>query len=193
VEIALVKQDLEMLEGVIKKNLAAFYEVGRALMEIRDRRLYKEVKGYKTFEEYCRIEWNFSRSRAYQLIDSAEAVENVNNCRQIPTTESQTRPLTQLKPDQQAEAWQEAVETAPNGKVTAAHVALVVEKTVAEQTGGQAKDPIAYPVSDAKDYVRFAISQLERIMDDDPEAWKELGKLILWIDKRRRELCSLQN
>ena len=102
-------------------------------------------------------------------------------------------PLTKLAPEQQAEVWQEAVETAPDGKVTAAHVTRVVEKTVAEQTGGQAKDPIAYPVSDAKDYVRFAISQLERIMDDDPEAWKELGKLILWIDKRRRELCSLQN
>jgi hypothetical protein len=57
----------------------------------------------------------------------------------------------------------------------------------------EAKKPIECPVSDAKEYVRFAISQLERIMDDDPEAWKELGKLILWIEKRRRELCLLQN
>jgi len=38
--------------------------------------------------------------------------------------ESQLRPLTKLrnKPDQQREAWQKVVETAPEGKVTAAHV-----------------------------------------------------------------------
>jgi len=32
--------DLERLEGVIHKNLQAFYAVGRALMDIRDKELY---------------------------------------------------------------------------------------------------------------------------------------------------------
>jgi len=108
---------------------------------------------------------------------------------QIP--ERQLRPLTQLEPDQQVEAWEEAVETAPNGKVTAAHVARVVEKVVTEPNQPDAW--ITSPVSDVKDYIKFAISQLERISDNDPEAWTELGKLILWIEKRRRELCLRQN
>ena len=46
----------------------------------------------------------------------------------LPRTESQARPLISLPPDEQIAAWQEAVETAPNGKVTAAHVAEVVER-----------------------------------------------------------------
>jgi len=190
-EIAIVKQDLETLEGVIKKNLAAFYEVGRALMEIRDRRLYKEVKGYKTFEEYCRVEWDFSRSYVHRLIDSSKIIQVLPIGNKLPTTESQTRPLTKLEPEQQQEAWEEAVETAPNGKVTAAHVARVVEKVVTEPNQPDAW--ITSPVSDVKDYIKFAISQLERISDNDPEAWTELGKLILWIEKRRRELCLRQN
>jgi len=87
-------------------------------MEIRDRELYKIKKGgnYQTFEEYCRGEWDFTRMYAHYLIDSVKVIENVNNCLQIPATESQTRPLARLEPEQQREAWQRAVETAPEGR-----------------------------------------------------------------------------
>ena len=49
------KTRLEHLEGVINRNLQSFYEVGRALMEIRDNELYKVKNGggYGTFEAYC--------------------------------------------------------------------------------------------------------------------------------------------
>ncbi|MCE5265549.1 MAG: hypothetical protein LLG97_18735 [Deltaproteobacteria bacterium] len=44
----------------------------------------------------------------------------------VPTTETQCRPLASLPAPQQREVWNEAVEAAPDGKVTAAHVAMVV-------------------------------------------------------------------
>jgi hypothetical protein len=120
--------ELEQLENVIKKNIGAFYEVGVALTEIRDRGLYRDVLGYETFEAYCKARWDFSRSYAYRLIDSANTVDVVSPIGNIrPATESQTRPLARLEPDQQREAWQKAVETAPEGKVTAAHVAKIVK------------------------------------------------------------------
>jgi len=40
----------------------------------------------------------------------------------LPATKSQACPLASLEPEKQREVWQRAVETAPNGKVTAAHV-----------------------------------------------------------------------
>jgi hypothetical protein len=55
-------------------------------------------------------------------------VDNVRNCAQIPASESVARPLIFLPPDKQPEAWQQAVDTAPDGKVTAAHVASVVKE-----------------------------------------------------------------
>ena len=54
-----------------------------------------------------------TRRRAYQLMDGAKVTGNVNNCTQTPTTESQACPLAALPREQQAEAWQEAVDTAP--------------------------------------------------------------------------------
>lgn len=55
-------------------------------------------------------------------------MENVRNCVQtLPANEAQARPLTSFPAEQQAEVWQEAVETAPAGKLTGAHV----ERTVA--------------------------------------------------------------
>ena len=58
-----------------------------------------------------------TRMYAHYLIGSASVVENVNNCLQTPVTESQCRPLARLEPAQQREAWQKAVDTAPEGKV----------------------------------------------------------------------------
>jgi ParB family chromosome partitioning protein len=120
--------ELDIYEATIEKGLKTFVDVGQALASIRDRKLYRETHG--TFEEYCRERWQLARSTAYQLMDASAVVENVRNCGQIeaPVNESQARPLTQLEPEQQREAWAEAVDTAPGGKVTAKHVQEVVDK-----------------------------------------------------------------
>ena len=122
-------QELERLEGIIRENVASFYELGHALAEIRDKRYYRDVLGYETFEAYCKTKWDFSRSYAYRLIESANVIDVVSPIGDIkPTTESQTRPLVLLPADQQLIAWQKAVETAPDGKVTAAHVYKIVKR-----------------------------------------------------------------
>ena len=91
-------------------------------MEIRDHWLYRDVLGFETFEAYCKTKWDFYRKYAYLLINSARVIETVSPIGDIlPATESQTRPLADLTPEKQCEAWEKAVETAPEGKVTAAH------------------------------------------------------------------------
>lgn len=124
------KQELERLEGIIQKNIGAFYEVGRALIQIRDDELYRDVLGYATFDEYCHERWDFNSSRARQLISATETVDNIKSVtpRNAPSCEFHARPLMALNPDQQRTAWQKAVETAPEGKVTAAHVSKVVRE-----------------------------------------------------------------
>jgi hypothetical protein len=61
---------LAELEKVIAKGRKTFVEVGRALAEIRDTRLYR--REYSGFEEYCQKKWGWTRQRAYQLMDAAE-------------------------------------------------------------------------------------------------------------------------
>ena len=100
---------------------AALSTSGNALLEIRDSRLYRT--SYGTFEDYCQEKWSFNSSRARQLIAAAETVanlESVTTVTLLPATETQARPLVSLPPTAQREVWAAAVETAPNGKVTAA-------------------------------------------------------------------------
>jgi hypothetical protein len=49
---------------------AGLMGVARALMEVRDGKLY--VEEYSSFAEFVEFECGFSRARAYQLIDSAK-------------------------------------------------------------------------------------------------------------------------
>ena len=111
-ETALQVATLQELEVRIKAGLATFIDVGLCLLEIRDRRLYKD-KGYTRFEDYCREQWGWSRDYGYKLIRSAETVKalGVDNCIQ---NEAQARELTPLvKADEQIaiETWRELKET----------------------------------------------------------------------------------
>jgi hypothetical protein len=59
----------------------------------------RDMLGYKTFGEYCKKRWDFSRIRAFQLIQSVEIRENVLTIVNIaPDTESQCRRLARLAP-----------------------------------------------------------------------------------------------
>ncbi len=114
-------QRFSELEGIIERGLKNFIEVGNALLEIRDSRLYR--KTHSTFEEYCRERWQISNRHANRLIEAAEIATNLGPIGPIPTYESQVRPLASLEPDQQREVWKEAVEKSSSGKPTAAQVA----------------------------------------------------------------------
>lgn len=130
-------------EDVIEGGLAVFVEVGKALLAIRDERLYRA--DYETFEVYCFERWDIKKSQAYRLMDAAAVVENVSPIGDIvPRNEAQARPLSRLPQDDQQGAWAEAVETAPNGKITAKHVEAVVERYAG--SNGKAK-PVCVPWS----------------------------------------------
>ncbi|MBD2694244.1 hypothetical protein [Anabaena catenula] len=57
----------------------------------------------------------------------------------LPTNERQIRPLVTLPPEKQREAWAKAVSTAPNSKVTAAHVAQVAREYHRENSANKSR------------------------------------------------------
>lgn len=130
--------ELARNEEIVERGLNTFVEVGQALMIIRDNHLYRQ--SYSTFEDYCRERWGIKRQRAYELMDAAKVVGYLSEISDIlPIRESHAAPLSTLEPDQQREAWQKAIDTAPDGKITAAHVQSVVDEI---------KRPVSYHVSD---------------------------------------------
>lgn len=132
---------LAQLETIIERGVQTFVEVGLALMEVRDRRLYREA-GYPTFEKYCRERWRFQSNYARRLIDSAATVKILADPElddksvpmgTLPTTERHVRelaPLAREAPETARAVWREVNEEAKREKrpVTAAKVRAAVQR-----------------------------------------------------------------
>ncbi|MBD2683523.1 MULTISPECIES: hypothetical protein [Nostoc] len=126
----------------------AFFEAGKALAELRDRRLYRST--HKTFEEYCKDRFSYTYRHVNYLIAGSVIVDNIkmgtnssqneqveemgtNSSQILPTSEVQVRPLAKLEPQQQQQAWQRAVKQA-GGKVPSGRLVKDVVQTIMERT-----------------------------------------------------------
>ncbi len=67
------RSEAEEVTQAIKNN---FDSLGEMLAQARDRKAYKAL-GYKNFEIYCQIEFGKSVSRAYQLIEDAKILSQL--------------------------------------------------------------------------------------------------------------------
>ncbi|MEH1806270.1 hypothetical protein [Nostoc sp.] len=127
--------DRLLLERKVER---AFFEAGKALMELRDRRLYRST--HKTFEEYCRSRFGYTRMAATYKIAAATVMENLSTIglQILPTNERQVRPLVALEPEVQRTAWQQAVQVAggkvPTGRIVKDVVQRIMERTQVPNT-----------------------------------------------------------
>jgi hypothetical protein len=117
----------------------AVFEAGKALAELRDRKLYRST--HRSFEEYCKDRFGYSRDTAYLKLSATVVYDNIQNFlptigRQIPmpTNERQLRDLAKadLEPSVQADVWQQAVEEAggkvPSGRIVKGIVERLKDK-----------------------------------------------------------------
>lgn len=78
-------------EAVIERGLKTFVEVGEALREVRDSRLYRQH--FATFEDYCRERWDMDRTNAHRHIDAAMKVLAIDNTLPRPSSVGVAREL----------------------------------------------------------------------------------------------------
>ena len=121
------KADLAQHEAIIERGISSFIEVGNALKAIRDGREYKDR--YQTFEEYCKERWGWTRQNVNRQIAGAGAALNLEPIgSKIPITERLIRPIVNLELDAQRKVWKQAIESAPDGKLTAKHVSEIASQ-----------------------------------------------------------------
>lgn len=113
------RADLSKCEKVIGRGWHTFLEVGRALNQVREGKLYRE--SHPTFEAYCRERWQYGKAHAYRLIGSVEVVEDLSPIGdgKQPINESQVRPLIALSKDERVKAWKTALDSAGTKPLTA--------------------------------------------------------------------------
>lgn len=118
-----------MLEKRIERGMSVFREVGEALMEIRDSRLYRQT--HPNFDAYCRERWQFERGRANQLIGAAEVARALPSDTPAIMNEAQARelvPLVHENPKLVEEVWRQV--TASDEPLSAPRIRQVVRQTM---------------------------------------------------------------
>jgi hypothetical protein len=113
-------------EEIIRQGWDTFLEVGCALTTIRQKHLYRDR--YRTFEEYCRQKWGFSKTHANRLIEAAAVAAVLTPIGVKLNSESQVRPLVGLAPQKIPAAWKKAQEFAEGGEITAKVVRRAAEE-----------------------------------------------------------------
>lgn len=160
---------LAACEAVISAGMQTFRDVGAALLEIRDEKLYR--MDYETFADYLQQRWRIKSSQGYRLMAAAQVVQDLSPIGDIlPTNEAQARPLVQLPTaEERQEVWKEAVEAANGQTPTGAQVAAAVERRKEPNTPdvdawmGEAK-PVPEPPAE-----RPETAGLLRTMEPRPE------------------------
>lgn len=170
------------LERKIERGLSTFREVGEALLEVREKRLYRMT--HATFESYCADRWQLARARAYQLMGAAEVATMLGDGRG-PLNESQARelvPVFHTDPSLVPKVWKAVQETGEP-------ITGPVIRRVAAQVAGFG------PISDARSPSDALIARIDGVYaavanwrKDKPPA-KDRHRVRAALDN----LCSLAN
>jgi hypothetical protein len=194
------------LEAVIEKSFKGFVEVGLALKEIRESKLYRST--HTLFTAYCADLWELNERRYQQLMAGSDVIknlENPNNCsgkdeidlvdygNVLPINEAQARPLTRLEPDQQRIVWAQVVNNAQieDRKVTAGMVEQCVREFLGEKKTERRKETQRRMAREQRmDYeVKRYFRDFFQVIDDAKhEGWKKTSKeaVIKYLDELKR-------
>ena len=137
----------------INANLS---NVRQDVIDLHDRDGW-DALGYSCWTECVQKEFQQAERYIFYQYKAAQIEQNINdsaktNCTRVQLgtiPEKQLRPLSKLEPQQQREAWQQAVATAPDGKVTASIVSKIVKKMTAPETAQTEK--VISPMGETED------------------------------------------
>jgi len=184
--MTIMKQDrLTYLENLIARNQGHFYDIGRALKEIRDNRLHKLIL-FETFEAYTRARWDMGRSHAHRLIEAYGVIKNLSPIGDIlPANECQVRPLAQLDFFKQRKVWRDFLNSGME------MTALNIKKFISSGVGGK-NNPVDLSDQISSEYMAAVQIMLEQVRVAQHDYWQQTSKktAILWNRVIREKILS---
>ena len=174
---------LIQLEKVVTAGLQSWIEVGEALIEIRDSRLYKIEAA--TFEEYCQNKFKMGRKYADRLISAAPIARELTPTGVI--SERAIREIAKVEPERRQEIFDKATDASqghvPTARLIKQIVSLDDEKEEVEQEQpytNQGKIIIDH----AEELWVLAKSYLDNISKDDASRVRILKEVISYAENR---------
>ncbi len=177
---------LTHLENIIAGNQNRFYEIGKALKEIRDARLYK-LTLFETFEAYARARWDIGRSQAYRLINAYNVIGNLSPIGdRVPGNETQTRPLIQLDPVEQRKIWKEFLSTGM--ELNARNIKNFIDKRKAKEN----LKPTDRTGQISEEYMQTVQKMLNQVQIAQNDQWQKTSRqaALLWHRVIREKILS---
>ena len=185
-------QDFKIQNEIVKRGTAAFIEVGEALVKIREGELW-QAGGYKSWAAYCRSVAGLSKSYANRIIEASSVVLTLKEAVPIgatsdfnlPTAESQVRPLLLLEtPEQCSAAWTAACTKSVGGRPTAADVKKAVMEILPATETSASKPPkvgglgspvqvVVLPTVQATKLLK----QLRQVLEED-KSWAAVERIL---------------
>jgi hypothetical protein len=142
------------------------------LLDLYEREGWKAL-GYKNWRECVTVEFKQHQSYLYRQLEAAKAERNIlsvlDHALMSEIPESHLRPLASLSSSDQREAYQKAIETAPEGKVTAKHV----EETVREIKAARG------PEKKRTNWLHNAGQEPEVMSDEFRRAYEAMARAII--------------
>ena len=166
---------LVKLEKLIARNQESFYEIGKALKEIRDNRLYRQAL-FESFEIYTRQRWDMGKAYAYRLIRAYEVIYNLSPIGdKLPANESQARLLAQLDSIEQRHIWKEIIESGM--ELTARNIKKFIES---RKTAPVNQPDLTDKISN--EYMAVVKAMLEQIRVAQHDHWQQTSRqaALLW-------------
>ena len=165
------------------------YEMFRALKQMRDGKLYKEL-GYQNFEEYCENEAGISRRHAYRYISIYENLPEdfVTSCHKIGVQKLCL--LTALTDDQREEITQTVdLESTTVRELREQISALQSAKETAEADAAQARDAVR-EAEEAKERNRLT---LRGIIDKKVELVHQLEAKVRELESKPQDVAVVDH
>lgn len=170
------RERLDHLETIIAGKQRDFFELGKALNEIKQARLYR-LALYDSFGVYVKARWDMGRSQAYRFINAYQIVNNLSPIGdKLPVNESQVRPLAKLTPLEQRATWQRFLATGE--ELTALNIKAFVRS--GDRSHKNNPENLTDIISAA--YMDVVFTMIEQVRIAQHDHWRETSRqaALLW-------------
>jgi hypothetical protein len=181
---------LARLETIIENHRRQFYSSGRALKQIRDERLYRDLL-FDNFEAYVRQRWDMHRSHAYRLIQAAAVVDNLLPIGDgiVPQNESQARVLARENKDEQRRLWRGFISSGM--ALNAANIRKFIRS---QKKTGPANKPKSVQLVEivSAGYKAAVMAMLDQIRWAKNDAWQTTSKpaALFWLKVMKEHILT---
>jgi hypothetical protein len=168
-EIALTEVDLkrrEQLESILQRGSMLFVDIGNALYEIRENRLYRDE--FSSFDAYCREKWGWSKAHSNRLVEAASVVRRITDQRHTASADRQAN-SEQLAPTGSIDG--NSDQLAPTGSSDGNPGQSAPAGAGDDLPQTKTVEPVVLPISE-----RQARELAKAPKDEQAEVWQEVVK-----------------